>query len=140
MIDGRTVDSVDARHYQSDMRDTNRLGWSRGFFGHLREHATDAVAPAQPTSFARPDGRAEVVAAARALLSADGSDRVRLALDALRTVLPEDPATLDKLALIAVGGAAKDLATAYRMEGGRRADEDAAARVYDRAMFESKFH
>lgn len=122
------------------MRDANRLGWSRGFFGHLRERATDAVAPAQPTSFVRPDGRPEVVAAARALLSSDGSDRVQLALAALRDVLPENPATLDKLALIAVGGAAKDLATAYRMDGGRQADEHAAARVYDRALFESKFH
>lgn len=122
------------------MRDTNRFGWSRGFFDHLREHATDVVVPAAPTSFVRPDGRAAIVTVARSLLSSDGSDRVRLALDALRAVLPEDPATLDKLGLIAVGGAAKDLATAYRMEGGRRADEDAAASVYDRAMNESRFH
>lgn len=123
------------------MQDARRFGWSRGFFDHLRERAVDAAPAASPSpTFVRPDGRGEVVRRARGLLDGHGSARVTAATGALRSCLPEDPSTLTALGLIQIAGAAKDLATAYRMEGGRRPDEDAADAVYNRAMDESRFH
>lgn len=120
-----------------------RTGWNKSFFDHMREQAAKVDAavtlasPATTPSFEVPDHRPEVVRRARELPRPVGDARAEEVGLALFILLPEDPTTLDRIGLIRIANACRDMERVWRMAN-NRANEDAARDVADLAMIASK--